>query len=260
MSGTLPFIDRLLAIAGNLQHRHQDREAIRYLGRLAALPDLPRDVAEEVQVRLAEMQLQRCRYRRARRHLAIALLYRPECARYHYLMGAALSQGCDAEPERAIQHYRRSLVLDADQPRCRAELGWLLVREGQCGEGLAELQQAAGQAPDDPAILRQLVRGLCRGRRPREAMAVLRAARFRRPRDARIRRLYQDFMFRRLCARQRADRRAASIWNNEAGPVLLRFVQPDAASSLCSVRLDEPQSLPGPHQRRPSRRPDWKHG
>src|SRR5262249_38597035 len=114
MSGTLNLIDRLLALGRNLHQHQQDDEALDHLGRLASFHELPAEVAEEVQVCLAEIHLQRQRYRRARRHLAIALLYRPDSARYHYLMATALAKGQHREPERALEHYQRSLELDPD--------------------------------------------------------------------------------------------------------------------------------------------------
>jgi Flp pilus assembly protein TadD len=260
MSKTLSLIDRLLLLARNCQKAHQDRTALGYLTRLAALPDLPADLAEEVQARLGEMQVQRRRFRRARRHLAIALLYRPENVRYHNLMAEALMRGRFAEPARAIEHYRQSLELDSDQPDCRADLGRLLVRQGQMAAGLAELRKAAEQSPDDPDIVKGLIWCLCRARRPREALAALRAARFHNPHDDRFRQLYNAFRFRRLRARQRAERRSESIWNNGDGAVLLPFVLPDATSSAGKVRQDDPQALPGPHRSRSARRSDRKHG
>jgi Tfp pilus assembly protein PilF len=259
MSMTLSLIDRLLLLAKNCQKAHQHSTALGYLTRLAALPDLPADLAEEVQVRLGEMNLRQRRFRRARRHLAIALLYRPESARYHNLMAESLARGATADPVRAIGHFRRSLELDAEQPRCRADLGRLLVRQGQPAEGLAELHQAAEQAPADPGIIKGLIWGLCRNRQPREAMAALRAARFHNPRDERFRQLYNEFRFRRLRARQRSQQRSESIWNNGDGAVLLPFVPPEVPSSG-NVRHDESHALPGPHHRRRARRSDRKHG
>ncbi|OAI46125.1 hypothetical protein AYO44_11840 [Planctomycetaceae bacterium SCGC AG-212-F19] len=260
MSKTLSLVDRLLLLARNMHAHHQEGAALRYLSRLAELPDLSPEIAEEVQVRLAELLMEQRRYRRARRHLAIALLYRPESGRYHYLMATALAKGAHADPDRAAHHYREALVYDPEQAGWRAELGMLLVRQGQVGEGLGELSQAVALAPDDPAVIRRLVRCLSRAGRAGEALRVLRAARFRRPRDGRIRQLYNELLFRRLQVKQRAQRRAASIWNNEDGPTLLPFLRIDAPSTPGNDREDVPHPLPGPHRRRPSRRPDWKHG
>lgn len=260
MSMTLSLVDRLLLLGRNLHGSHQEGAALRYLGRLAALPDLAPELAEEVQVRLAELHMQRREYRRARRHLAVALLYRPQSARYHYLMARALARGPHAEPTRAIQHYREALQQDPAQAGWRAELGTLLVRQRQYADGLGELSQAAAQAPDEPAVLGRLARGLCKAGRAGEAQRVLQAARFRRPRDARFRQLYLEFRFRRLRARQVAQRRAAGIWNNEDGPTLLPFLRIEAPAARPGDRQDAPHALPGPHHRRRARRPDWKHG
>jgi tetratricopeptide (TPR) repeat protein len=258
MSGTLHLIDRLLAIGRNLHRYQQDDKALHTLGRLAAFPELPTEVAVEVQVCLAEIHLRRHGYHRARRHLGIALLYRPDSARYHYLIATALAKGHHRDPERALEHYRQSLALDPNQPRCRAEFGWLSVVEGKIEEGLQLLHQAVEQAPDDLAILARLLRGLCRAGKPREARGVLLAARFRYPGDGRFRRLYDNFMFRRLHARQQAERRAGK---EEVAPLLLPFVRPTTpATPAGGVRQDEAQPLPGPHRRRRSHRSDWKHG
>ena len=260
MSGMLNLIDRLLAMGRNLHKFQQNREALHCLGRLAAFHELPPEVAEEAQVCLAEIHLKRRRYRHARRHLSIALLYRPDSGRYHYLMATALAKGRHAEPERAIEHYRRSLECDPDQPGCLAEFGWLCVYEGKIEEGLGALSRAVQLTPNDPNVVVKLVKGLCRAGRAREAKSVLRSARFRNPRDARFRRLWNNFLFRRVYAKQRAALRTAGSWTENGGPVLLPFLQPETAKPASGIRKDETHPLPGPHQRRPLPRSDWKHG
>src|SRR5262245_52659907 len=162
MSGTLNLIDRLLAIGRNLQQVHQHFQARRYLGRLAALPDLPAEIAEEVQVRLGEIALRRRHYRRARRHFSIALLYRPDSSRYHWLMGRALKRGQDRDLERAAAHYEKAIASEPEQPRCLAEYGLLCLRINRTEEGLAALTRAVDLTPNDPDIVDKLVKGLCR--------------------------------------------------------------------------------------------------
>ena len=66
MSKTLKLIDRLLTMGRNFQALERHREALRLLGRLAAFRELPADVAEETQVRLAELWLRRRKHQRAR--------------------------------------------------------------------------------------------------------------------------------------------------------------------------------------------------
>src|SRR5438270_656798 len=118
MSRTLNLADRLLAMGRTYQDLGRDHAALDILGQLARFRQLPANVAEETQLRLGEIQLRRGRFRRARRYLGTALLYRPDSARYHYLMAQALDTDERAEPEQALAHYRKSLELDPQQPEC----------------------------------------------------------------------------------------------------------------------------------------------
>jgi len=260
MSGTLNLYDRLLAIGRNFQELQQDRQAIRYLRRLAALHDLPAEVAEETQVCLAELYLRKDKYRRARRHLAIALLYRPDRARYHYLMASASEKGRYRDLDRAAAHYQKSLELDPEQPGCLADFGLLCVRLGRIEEGLGALTRAVDLTPNDPVIVAKLVKGLSRARRAGEARRVLIAARFRNRGDRRFTALWDDFRFRRL---RRQQRRLAfgEDGASAGGPMHLPFVLPTEREPRGpEVRADEAQAIRGPHRRRPQPRADWKHG
>jgi len=261
MSGTLHLIDRLLDLGRNYQRLHRHRAALRCLGRLAALPGLTPDAAAETHSRLAELYLRRRRYRQARRHLGIAVLYQPDCARYHRLLGQALAKGRDADLARAIDAYQKALELDADQPRWLAQLGILCIRHGEVEEGLGALMRAVQMAPDDPALLAVLAKALCRQKRSHEAERVLRAARFRHARDSRFQGLWQQFRFRQLRAEQRTARRNAdTTWRTaDGGPVLLKFV-PAPVELPPNIRQDEAQPLRGPLRRQSMRRHGWKHG
>jgi tetratricopeptide (TPR) repeat protein len=262
MSATLNLIDRLLTMGRNLHELQRTREALAVLGRLAAFESLPADVAEETQVRLAEIHLHRRRHKRARRHLTVALLYRPDCARYHFLMASALDVKADGNLDRAADHYRKSLEFDPQQPNCLALYGLLDLRRGNVVDGLAKLRKAAELSPDDPAIVGKLVKGLRLAERFDEALTVLRAARFRNPRGGRFTRMYNDCMFRWLRRRQRVERR--SLPHEE--PVVLPFLrvtaetQP-AVNTGTIVRIDPAAPPSGPHTpHRPARWSDRKHG
>ena len=50
--------------------------------------------------------------------LGALLIQRPDSARYHYLMANALNNDTKADPQRAADHYRKSLRLDPKQPAC----------------------------------------------------------------------------------------------------------------------------------------------
>jgi tetratricopeptide (TPR) repeat protein len=265
MSGTLNLIDRLLT-RGRILHQLQcDREALDVFGRLSAFHELPADVAEEAQVSLAEIHIRRRRMKTARRHLTVALLYRPDSARYHHLMATALGVKSDAVRARAAEHYRKSLEFDPEQPVCLADFGLLTLLRGQIEDGLQRLRQAAEMAPDDPLVLGKLVKGLRLAEAFDEALSVLRAARFRNPRDGRFLRLYNDYMFRWLRRRQRVERRAA-VRAEAKGPTLLPFPGRGVETAVSThngkvIRIDPPGPTPAPHlPHRPVRRSDWKHG
>lgn len=263
MSEKLPLFDRLLALGRHFQQVHRTQEAMHYLGRLAAYPQVPAALAEESQARLGEIQLGRKKFRRARKHLSIALLYRPDSARYHYLLATALMKGRYADPERALTHYRKAVEFDPEQPRWLAEYGLCCLGQEQVEEGLGALMQALQLTPNDPDVVGMLVKGLCQTGRRDEAEDVLRAARFRNPKDGRFKLLWQVFMFKRLHRKQAAELRAKQrVWLSDEGPALLPFKLPLAAPQTEGppLRQDEPEALPGPHLQRPQRRSDWKHG
>jgi tetratricopeptide (TPR) repeat protein len=263
MGKTLNLIDRLLALGRNYQQLDQQHQALHILGRLARFPDLPDAVAEETQLRLAELCLQRRKFRRARRHLAALLRLCPRNARYHFLMATALRRE-KKDPERALRCYRKALRLDPRQPECLSAYGAYLMRLGQTETGLERLREAAALAPADAGVLGRLVRGLSRARAWNEARRVLIAARFLNPRDGRLQRLYTDFMYRRL--RRAQQRRQQTSVPAAPRPVVLPFVRVVAegergAGGHERIRLDPASPVPAPHSMlRPARRSDRKHG
>ena len=160
VNATLNLVDHLLSAAARCQEQGRLREALRLLTRLAGFRQLPADAAEQTQARLAELQLKRRKYKRARRHLAAALQHAPDAARYHYWMATALVHDRDGDLERAADHYRRSLELDPTQLKCQYEYGLLQVRLGRTEEGLERLRKAVEQAPGDADAVAKLAKGL----------------------------------------------------------------------------------------------------
>lgn len=248
MSRTLNLVDSLLLMGRRHQELGRVRDALTLLARLARFRELPPAVAEETQVRLAELQLRRRKYQRARRHLTAALRYDPANARYHHLLAGALRGQDEALWDRAAEHYRRSLELDPNQPDCLAEFGLFAVRLGHTDEGLKRLREALALRPDDPVLLGQLAEALRLAGRPDEARGELRAALFRNPRDRRFRRLWADFQFQQL-RRQEQGRRARR--SAADGPVLLPFVPAAGTSRMPGygkiLRHDAPAAVPPPH-------------
>ncbi len=240
VNATLNLVDHLLSAAARCQEQGRLREAVRLLTRLAGFRELPAEVAEQTQARLAEVHLKRRKFKRARRHLAAALQHAPEEARYHYLMATALVHDVDGDLERAADHYRRSLELDPEPVKCQSEYGLLQVRLGQTEEGLERLRGAVDQAPADADAVAKLAKGLRLSGRSEEAGAALRAALFRNPRVLRFRKLWNEFQFQQLRQRQDQERLRRTAARRQDNAVILPFVRPTEQPSAPNV---EPKSL-----------------
>jgi tetratricopeptide (TPR) repeat protein len=264
MNTTLNLVEHLLATARKHQELGRTHDALRILTRLTGFRELPGPVAEEALVRLAEIQLKRRKYNRARRHLIAALRHQPAEGRYHYLMGTACLAEGRGDLERATEHFRRALELEPTLVKCLLDFGLLAIRLGRTEEGLGHLRRAAELSPDDPVVIGKLARGLRQTGQSEEARAVLRAALFRNPRLPRFRRLWQDFQFQQLRQeqqKQRLDRQEQA--NDPDEPVLLPFVRlahtDPAPQPPDGVRADGPATINGPHLPWTSRRSDQRH-
>lgn len=250
MSTALNLFEQLLARGRQLQCAGFTREATRLFQRLTKFRVLPNAVAEEVQKRLGEIRLQRGQFAKARRHFAAALGWHPGQADYHHLMAAATQGDDDADPQRALDHFRRAVDLEPTNPRYLCDLGLQAVALGEIDEGLEALGKAVELAPDEPEVLEAMAVGLREADRLEEARRLLRSARFRHPRDGRFQKLWNDFQFQTLHDQQQAARRRVELTHEE--PAILPFVRRESPRL---VRNDCPSTPTGPHQRRHSRRP-----
>ncbi len=264
MSPTLNLVDHLLALGRRYQELGRHRDALRLLTRLTGFRELPAEAAEEAQARLAEIHLKRRRYVRARRCLTAALRHRPECARYHHLMGNATQAEDRGNLDRAAEHYRRSLEIDPEQVKCLGDYGLLAVRLGRIEEGLARLRAAVEKAPEDAEALAKLVKGLRLCGRGDEARAALRAGLFRNPRSPRFRKLWLEFQFQQLRQQRELERLdAEGTTLDDSEPVLLPFVRPvregpAEGATPTILRRDDAGPLPPPHHPR-RLRPGQRH-
>lgn len=266
MSRTLNLAESLLARGRNYHELGRPAEAVAVFKRLARLAELPPTIAEETQVRLAEIHLSRRHFHGARRRLTAALLYHPQNARYHYLMASALVADPKADRYRAAESYRQSLSLNPNQPTCLSEFGQLALQLGQTEEGLTNLARAAELAPNDPMIIERYATALHQEGKVTEAAAVLRAALFRNARDSRFRRLWNNFQFQQLRDQQAAGRRAERQQRADAeGPVLLPFIRlapgtTPVRSGRRAIRHDAPTKPLSPHRGWPTSVPNQGHG
>jgi tetratricopeptide (TPR) repeat protein len=245
MSMMLNLADHVLANARNLQFLGRHQDALETLSRLSRFRRLSHSVAEEVQARLAELYLARGKLRKARRHIKAALVHRPACARYHHVMARALVLDEDGDKQTAADHYRKSLELDPQQPDCLGEYGMLMIELGQPDKGYRCLRRAVEMAPNDPEVLRKLVDVLEGEGRFDDIRRTLRAALFRNPRDARFRRMWDDFQFQQLW-RDQAARSVKDGSQPESLPAVLPFVRPP----LRIIRCDSAAAPASPHRPR----------
>src|SRR6476646_7382889 len=190
MGRTLNLCECLLQMGRDWQAAGRLVEASRVLQRLAGFRDLPAAIAEEAHSRLATIFLQLREFKKARRHLTSGLFFRPSHAPYYYQLASALHHDDEADPFRAVRYYRQALRLDPDQPRWWLDFGKLLLQIGKPGKGVAALKKALSLDGDNPVVIARLVEGLCLADRAGDARKVLRAARFRNPRDLRFRKLW----------------------------------------------------------------------
>lgn len=253
MGRTLNLCECLLAMGRDFQACGRLAEASRVLKRLAGFRDLPVPIAEEMHARLASIYLEQTEYRHARRHLTSLLFYRPSHALYYYQLATALHLDPEGDGARAARYYRQALQLDTDQPHWWLDYGFLMLQIGKLKKGLSAIRKATSLAPDDPSVIARALEAFGLANRSKEARSLLRAARFRHPRDERFRKLWNDFEFRRVQEEQAPTQDIAE-------PVILPFIVRAGLPNLPQVpgrivRMDRP-SKPKPHMGKRSRLPD----
>jgi tetratricopeptide (TPR) repeat protein len=262
MSRTLNFCNHRLIQARKYHELGVDDVALRILANLSRLCELPADVAEETQARLAELLLKQRKFARARRHLTAALAHQEDNARYHYLMALAIEEDRRGQAARALEHYRRAVELEPDNPGYHADAGLFALRRCHVELGLNWLRRAVELAPEDVEVVGQVVRGLQDAGHAEAARQVARAALFRNSRDRRFRQLWDDFRFQELHHRQQRENKRLAIRGAIAeGRICLSFEQMtvETVGGGRKVRQDGPSHTPAPHFLRLARLSDRKH-
>jgi len=219
-----------------------NQQATKIFQRLATLPFLSAEAAEEIQHRLAEIRFDQGKYRRARRHLAAALSYQPTNPHYHYMMALATDADPQSEPRRAMAYLKQAVQLDPDHPIYQCEYGLKALSLGRRQAGLRALKKAEQLSPDDPEILDKVSQGLIEEGAWDEARRLLRSAMFRNPRSQAIRSLWQQRQFDFLQAHQQAAREEPESPQQLKELVLLPFrrLPPTFTAGKKILRHDRP--------------------
>jgi tetratricopeptide (TPR) repeat protein len=262
MSRTLNLCEHLLAEGRRFHQLGVDDRAERIFASLTRLRDLPGDIAEDTHYHLAELLLKKRKFASARRHLAAALAFAPQDAYYHYLMAAAYEDDRRGDRDLALEHYRRALELEPEEPMYHCDAGLFALRHGAVDEGLSYVRRAVELAPDDIEIIGEVVQGLQEINHFDEARSIARAALFRNAENRQFQQLWNDCRFQELHARQQRVRKKRMVRRAVAeGRICLPFVQMtvETPKGRKLIRTDGPSRTPPPHLLRFPRLSGKKH-
>lgn len=206
MSRTLTLIHAGWTAARDTARSGRGADALTQVTRLLARPDLPAVVAADAHRLAAEILIEGERYAAARRHLRAARELQPLHARGFYLAGLAAERDPDGSDRRAAVRFRTASELEPGNALFRAAFGRAAVRCDRAATGVRELTAAAEAGLEDTAVLRVAVDGLLEAGRVGAARTVLIKARFARPRNADVLRLWDRVRFEAVRRGQRKTR------------------------------------------------------
>lgn len=205
MTSTISFHDQLLAESEQFIHLGRYAEARRRLKRLTCLGICTTTRANAHNL-LGELEFTVGRFRAARRHFAAVIGLRPYDAEACLRYADAIDADPDADPEKGWAARRRATRIDSFDSRCWTALGTSGLRIGDRKRALKAFRRAARLRPERIETLVELTTGLVTLGRFAEARAVLTAAQFRRPADARLIGLSKRLQFEIARIRQVRDR------------------------------------------------------
>ena len=245
MSKTLPLVDHLLRHGRHLQSIGLNHRAKLLFQRLAGFRELPREVAEETQHRLAELHAAAHEYAFNLDDLRFGNPLKRET------LSIEADEACP--DDRALTHYRQAARLEPDNSQYLCDYGLLAIRLGQVQQGLKLLRQAQEATPNDLDVLDKLATGLDEAGETIASLRVLRTAMFRNSGDRRYRELYRRRQFQQLSEEQ-ARRRVIPFPTDE--PVLIPFFQPATPRRRTIadgriLRLDTAEGFVGPRRHIP---------
>ena len=224
MSRTLNLCEHLLYEGRRFWSLGVDRHALRTFANLSRLGELPADIAEETQRRLAELCLKQRKFAKARRHLAAALSHDPNNSESHHMLACSHAEDQRGDRGLAIRHFRQSVQLDPENPIYHRDAGKFALKHGKPQLGLAWLRRAVELAPDDAEVIRDVVSSLQKCGNSTEAQSIARAAFFRNSRSPHFQRLWHDFRFQQLQEHQHRVQKSRIVRHAVAeGRICLSF-------------------------------------
>ncbi len=253
MEHTISYASALLERADYLCEHRLYEHALPLLERLLELEHAPVWVRREVLALLAEIELDRGRYYKARRHLTAALAYEPRDAHVLFLIGLSFEWQEEPMLDRAYQHYRRAATLNPENPlylaahQClRAEL---FQSHAVRRAAVRRLVEAYHADPDSPEVCYYFARGLLAAGKVGQAEWVVRRSLRRWPELPEFAELMQRIRFARGERAQGTGR-----------PQLNVYHPPAEGAAGAADRADDARPIlrfPGlePRRRQPRRTP-----
>jgi tetratricopeptide (TPR) repeat protein len=259
MSKTLNMVDHLMARAEYLEQLGQWTMAIDLLIQVAELKRLPKKTRGLVHGRLGKLFMDCRQATIASRHFEWAVYCLPQDAQLHYQMAISLIRKKKRDPQEACYHLYEAICLKPDEANYLAAYGLLLARMRKRSAALVQLRAAAKLAPDYYETLRQIAKGFRLVGAIDDAENLLRAARFRNPKDPQVQNLWSDFQIEQI--RVEAEKKQLPVIPVKAlEPFIVKFPSRRGKKPASpSVRIDSAAPLPAPKKILSLHRPDQRH-
>ena len=194
MTPTISLHDQLISDSEHLIHLGRFADARRRLRSLTG-SEIGTTTRASAHNLLGELEFTVGRFRAARHHFAVVIALRPYDAEACLRYADAVDADPDANPEKGWAARRRATRIDSFDSRCWTSLGTSGLRVGNRKKALKAFRRAARLRPERIETLSELVNGFVMLGRFSEARAVITAARFRRPGDARLLSLWKRLQF-----------------------------------------------------------------
>jgi tetratricopeptide (TPR) repeat protein len=152
----------------------------------------------------ANIELEAGRFKKARRALREVARLTPKVADVFYRLAKAFDDDPKGNPRKSVLAMRNALQIEPENPDYWAFYGVLCIRSKLCKSGLLAIRKAMKLAPCESGVLEESLAGLVHLGRTEEAKVRLMRARFRRPKDAELTRLWNRFRFDEAANAQRA--------------------------------------------------------
>lgn len=261
MNTTINLVDHLLVKGRALHKLGIAPRALHLLQRLSSFRDLPKAVAHESRLRLAQLHASQKKFRRARRLLATLAADDPQRSRVHYLLARLAAADVRCDPRCASRHFRQALTLDPMNARYLSALGTFGLKNGKEALALRSLRRAFQLAPTDRVVVQRYIKALQKMHRLGEAQRIIAECRFALGRQRWFQDLSSSFRFLKIQLRQRQQRRQQNRIGNQPLRLLpFRTAQvTEPRGDVERLRCDGPAVLPAAHLPLPLRRPDQRH-